>query len=153
MSYTLKINYDDNVITHENNALKVKLATGSSQHAEVRSDGLYAESLPGATGERYPDEYRSANGLTIGITSPDDATPVSRRAVAPSIVHRIFTCNLEDGSDIDLRGGLDILYPGDMYRVHTGSEYYYYLIIQTNGSSVTRHILVAQIPDNRTDVN
>lgn len=151
----LRIDYDENVITHDNNALKVKLKTGASQHASVHLDGLYAESKTIGTGSVYPDGYRSPNGLTVGITSPDDGSPCSRRVVAPSITHRIFTCTQADGSDINLRGGLDIIYPGDMYRVIVGPDYHYYLIIQTNGSTVLTHTPnpVAVIPITATDIN
>lgn len=151
----LRINYDGNVITHDNNALKVKLKTDASQHASVHLDGLYVESKTTGTGSVYPDGYRSSNGLAVGITSPDDGSPCSRRVVAPSITHRIFTCTQADGSDINLRGGLDIMYPGDMYRVIVGPDYHYYLIIQTNGSTILTRTPnpVAVIPITATDTN
>jgi hypothetical protein len=151
----LRINYDKNVITHDNNALKVKLKTDASQHASVHLDGLYVESKTTGTGSVYPDGYRSPNGLAVGITSPDDGSPCSRRVVAPSITHRIFTCTQADGSDINLRGGLDIIYPGDMYRVIVDSDYHYYLIIQTNGSTILTRTPnpVAVIPITATDTN
>jgi len=151
----LRVNYDENVITHDNNALKVKLKTGASQHASVHLDGLYVESKTTGTGSVYPDGYRSPNGLAVGITSPDDGSPCSKRVVAPSITHRIFTCTQADGSDINLRGGLDIIYPGDMYRVIVGPDYHYYLIIQTNGSTVLTRTPnpVAVIPITKTDTN
>lgn len=149
----LQIDYDENVITHNNNALKLKLKTDASQHASVHPDGLYAESKTSG-GTRYPDGYQSTNGLYIGVEKPGSATIASKRACASYVTHRVFTCTQTDGSDINTRGGLDLICPGDMYRVYyppgeygVGS-YKYYLI--TKVSPLTG-VFVAEIDDQNVN--
>lgn len=138
------INHNDSLMIN-NNQLSVRNAPGTS--ATIKSDGLYAEQKSGGTGAGYGDNWRSAQGIESGITSPYNADPYPRRIVSPSITHRIFTCESDDGHDISIRA-CDSVLPGDMYRVldTTNQVYKYYLILKTNSNVVVSSALVATIP-------
>lgn len=150
----------DESLAYTDNKLCVNKASKSGNTLTIESDGLYAQAKPGepgSTGTGYPDGYRSANGISSGIATPESSQAVSRRIVAPNIVHRIFTCNNVDGSDIALRT-VDRMYPGDMYRVKdtVNMNWNYYLILSVNGSgtAVATHTgEVAVIPLTEEDVN
>lgn len=141
--------------------LKVKVSSKANNNLTVEPDGLYAEAIPGqpgSTGTGFPDDYRSFEaGITSGITGPDDTTAYSRRIVAPSITHRIFTCNNDDGSDVAPRS-MDYMYPGDMYRVFDTEnnvwKYYVIVSVSSDGKTVTGHSnVVASIPASEVNIN
>lgn len=150
----------NNSLGYTDNKLEVKRSSKTENTLTMEPDGLYAQAIPGkpgSTGIGYPDGYRSGNGIMSGVAMPDDHKSMHRRIVAPSIVHRIFTCTHIDGSDISLRA-VDKMYPGDMYRVKdtTHGNWNYYLILKTNdtGTGVTSHSgEVAIIPITEENVN
>ena len=157
VTINLKINES---LTHVNDKLCVNKSSKSGNTLTIEPDGLYAEAipgLPGSTGTGYLDGYRSENGIVSGIEAPESSQTVPQRRVAPNIVHRIFTCNNADGSDITLRT-VDRMYPGDMYRVKDtiNMNWNYYLILSVNsdGTAVATHTsAVAIIPLTEEDVN
>lgn len=149
---TLNLNLDDSIVVNSENKVQIKSSPSSNNTLQIKDNGLYAESIPGtpgSSGTGYPDGYRSNNGIMSGITSPENGDAYPLRLVAPSIVHRIFTCEQEDGTDIPLRN-FDIVYPGDMYRVKDveHNSYKYYLITKTDGTRITQAapVLVATVP-------
>jgi hypothetical protein len=156
----INLNLNDSLEYDGNNKLCVKKSHKSGNTLTIESDGLYAQAIPGnpgSTGTGYPDGYRSENGILSGVATPESSEPVSRRIVAPNIVHRIFTCNNTDGSDIVLRS-IDRLYPGDMYRVkdneHGNWNYYLILTINATGTAVASHTgEIAIIPVTAEDIN
>ena len=160
MNYNIQLNPDNSLNYDENGKLCVKSSSKSGNTLTVESDGLYAQSIPGKPGSAgvgYVDGYRSENGIVSGIESPENTQSTPRRVVAPSIVHRIFTCENIDGSDISIRT-VDKIYPGDMYRVEdtVNSVWNYYTILSVNntGTGVSTHSgIVASIPIGNTDVN
>ena len=138
------------------NKLRVRRSLKGGTSLDVLADGLYAEQKSGSGSGGYPDRYRSPQGgLTSGIDYPykDEYTnPYNKRLVSPSITHRVFTCESDDGSDIYIRD-CDKIFPGDLYRVldSTNNVYKYYLITKTTGTDVTGHSgVVANIPVNAT---
>lgn len=157
----ITLNINDSLEMDSSGKLKVKISPKANNHLTVEADGLYAEAIPGqpgSTGTGFPDEYRSFEaGITSGITGPDNTTPYSRRIVAPSITHRIFTCNNADGSDVTPRS-MDYIYPGDMYRVldteNSVWKYYVIVTVSSDGKTVTGHSnIVAEIPVSEVNIN
>ena len=157
---TIQLKTDDSLNYNNQGKLQVHISNRGNNRLEILNDGLYAEAKPGepgSTGTGYPDRYRSANGVESGTTSPDDSTLVTKRIVGPSIMHRIFTCENTDGSDIVLRS-VDYMYAGDMYRVEdlTNNMYHYYVItsVAADGKAVATHSeIVASIPLANTHIN
>lgn len=157
---TIKINMDDSLKYDSNEKLSVNVSQKNGNTLTIESDGLYAEAIPGnpgSVGTGFPDNYRSDNGIVSGITSPESMNQVSKRIVAPSIIHRIFTSLSPDGSDIQLRS-VDVVYPGDMYRVKdtANSTWNYYVItkVASDCRTVTSNSgIVASIPLSANDVN
>lgn len=148
----LRVNYNLSIERNSNYELRVRrsLKDGEATSLVVKPDGLYAEQKSGTGSGGYPDNYRSDNGIQVGITSTTSSTTYPRRVVAPDIVHRIFTCTQSDGSDISIRP-CDIILPGDMFRVldTENNVYNYYVILKTNGTSVTMaSTVVATVPSN-----
>lgn len=148
-------------ITAVPNKLRVRRSLKQPTSLEVKPDGLYAEQQSGSGTGGFPDQYQSDNMIRSGVmyASDRDVTHCLDKRVAAFITaHRVFTCTQSDGSDIDLRqstlGGtthnIDMILPGDMYRVldTTNNVYKYYLVLKTNGNSVTMHTTdpVASIP-------
>lgn len=146
------LNHNDSLTT-SGDSLSVRRSTEAPSSLEIHQDGLYARQQSGSGSGGYPDNYRSEH-IRSGVmyaTDTDLTHTLSGRLVASPLVHRIFTCQQMDGSDISsyLRqvtdGGtthnLDMVLPGDMYRYLDNSDpsnpvYKYYLILQTNGSSI-----------------
>lgn len=162
MSKAIKVslNLDNTMKFNENNSTGVKISQRSGNTLTVEEDGLYSQAIPGepgSTGTGFPDGYRATQtGLKSGEAFPDSSDPVPRRLVAPKIIHRIYTSNTLDGSDITDKRSVDILYPGDFYRVHDDEHelWKYFIITQTDGSVVVAASdLVAEIPDSYTNVN
>lgn len=159
-SINIKVNTGSSLETDSNDKLRVKRSLKSGNTLVFESDGLYAQAIPGqpgSTGTGYPDGYRSANGIVSGIAGPEDMTSVSKRIVGPSIIHRVFTALSPDGSDIQLRD-VDVIYPGDLYRVKdtTHGNWNYYLItkVASNHKTVAAHTgEIAIIPLTKEDVN
>lgn len=156
----IKLNLNNSLEYDSNGKLRVKRSAKTGNTLTIESDGLYAPAIPGkpgSSGTGYPDGYRSANGVMSGVTSPYNTATASKRIVGPSIMHRIFTCNNTDGSDISLRS-VDYLYPGDMYRVKDTIQgnwnYYIILSVANDGKTVRTHTgVVAAIPITKEDVN
>lgn len=156
----IKLNLNNSLEYDSNGKLRVKRSAKTGNTLTIEPDGLYASAIPGkpgSSGTGYPDGYRSANGVMSGVTSPYNTATASKRIVGPSIMHRIFTCNNTDGSDISLRD-VDYMYPGDMYRVKdiTNGNWNYYIILSVNddGKTVKTHTdEVAVIPITKEDVN
>lgn len=159
----IQINHTDALETDSDGKLGIKVSNKTGNTLQIRNNGLYAEAIPGQPGiigSGFPDGYRSNEvGIISGVESPYSSTVVPHRIVAPSIVHRVFTCQSADGSDISAEFGfrtVDRLYPGDLYRVHDNSNnaWNYYIITKTDGSNVTGHSgIVATIPDSYLNVN
>lgn len=146
------INHDRSLQIHETNGLRVRRSLKDGCSLQQLDDGLYAKQESGSGTAGYPDNYRSANGIKSGIAMPhkdtDPSNPYSKRIVSPLITHRVFTCEANDGNDIHVRS-CDYVLPGDMYRVldTTNNVYNYYVILKTNGTTVTAHSgVVATIP-------
>ena len=146
------LNTNSSIWVELENKVCVKVSSTANNTLQIKDNGLYAQAIPGnpgSTGTGYPDGFRSNNGITSGITDPDDGTIKEHRLVASSLVHRIFTCTQDTGMDIPLRA-FDKVYPGDMYRVEdtTNHVYKYYLITKTDGTHITQasSILVATVP-------
>ena len=162
MGTNVTINLDINEsLTYVNDELCVNKSSKSGNTLTIESDGLYAEAIPGSpgsTGTGYLDGYRSENGIVSGIETPESSQTTPQRIVAPNTVHRIFTCNSVDGSDITLRT-VDRMYPGDMYRVKDDiitMTWNYFLILSVNsdGTAVATHTnVIAMIPLTEEDVN
>lgn len=146
----ISLDYSTALKVNEQGELSVRQSLKAGTSLEVRENGLYAEADEATVQNGYPDGYRSNNGIETGITFPHDPNPTSKRIVAPSTTHRIFTCLSNDGSDIAVRS-CDVLCPGDMYRVLDimNSVFKYYIILKTDGSVVTAHSgVVARVPEN-----
>lgn len=158
----MNINLDINnaLKYNQNNQLTVNISSKSGNTLTLENDGLYAHAIPGSPGSSgtgFPDNYVSSNGIKSGISGPFSSSPVTHRVVAPSIIHRIFTCSNIDGSDISLRS-VDVMLPGDMYRVkdtaHGNWNYYIILSVNSTGTAVASHTgAVAVISLTATDVN
>ena len=158
---TITLNLAPSLEMDSNGKLKVKVSQKANNNLTVEPDGLYAEAIPGqpgSSGTGFPDKYRSYQaGITSGVTGPDDTTSYPRRIVAPSITHRIFTCNNNDGSDVPVRS-MDYIYPGDMYRVldtENGVWKYYVIVsVSADGKTVSGHSnVVASIPVSEVNIN
>jgi hypothetical protein len=150
MGVKIKIKHNKSIETNSLKQLRLRRSLKAGTALEIKPDGLYAEQKPGSGSGGYPDGYRSNNGIESGITSPSNYNPTSKRIVSPAITHRIFTCESDDGHDISLRE-CDLILPGDMYRVldEENNTYKYYLILKTNGTSVTAHSsVVATVPSD-----
>lgn len=146
----LKVNYNLSIERNSNHELRIRrsLKDGDKTALVVKEDGLYAEQKPGSGTGGFPDNYRSNNGIQVGITSTISSTSYPKRVVAPDIVHRTFTCTQADGSDISIRP-CDIILPGDMFRVLDAENnvYNYYVILKTSGTNVTlASSVVATVP-------
>lgn len=162
MSKSIKItlNLDNTLKFNDDNSVGVKISQRSENTLVVEADGLYAQAIPGepgSTGTGFPDGYRATQtGLKSGEAFPDSTDPVPRRLVAPKIIHRIYTSNTADGSELTDKRSVDILYPGDMFRVHNteNEEWEYYVITQTDGNNVIGvSEMVASISDEYNNVN
>lgn len=148
---------DRSLKINESNQLAVQVSSEASNTLQVVEDGLYAEASPTSSGEgRGYQNGLSKNGVTVGQLSPFSNTATGHRVNAPCLVHRIFTCTQSDGTDINLRAGNntgDYVLPGDFFRVKNGSNYDYYLILNTagggtgtGGSRVTESTLICSVP-------
>lgn len=156
MATVLTIDHNSTIDTSDGN-ISVKVSSEEGNTLTIENDGLYAEALPGdpgTTGVGYPDLYHSANGIKTGQTTPYSYDFMTRRIVAPAIVHRIFYASDSDASDIGANiRPFDRIYPGDMYAVFNDSgelwSYDYYVILSVNaaGNRVASHSgIVANIP-------
>ena len=148
---------DPTLTINESNQLTVNISSEQGNTLQMLEDGLYAEARPNGSGDGHGYQNgRSSNGMTVGTLSPFSSEATGHRVNAPCIIHRIFTCTQTDGSDIDLRSGSDTgdyVLPGDFFRVLNGSNYDYYLILNTagggtgrGGSYVTESTKVASVP-------
>lgn len=162
MSKSIKItlNLDNTLKFNDDNSVGLKISQRSENTLVVETDGLYAQAIPGepgSTGTGFPDGYRATQtGLKSGEAFPDSTDPVPRRLVAPKIIHRIYTSNTTDGSELVDKRSVDILYPGDMFRVHDTEHeaWKYYVITQTDGNNVIgASNMVAIISDEYNNVN
>jgi hypothetical protein len=156
----INLNLNDSLEYDGNNKLCVKKSHKSGNTLTIESDGLYAQAIPGnpgSTGTGFPDGYRATQtGLKSGEAFPDSTDPVPRRLVAPKIIHRIYTSNTANGSELTDKRSVDILYPGDMFRVHNTEDeaWEYYVITQTDGNNVIGvSEMVASISDEYDNVN
>lgn len=146
----ISIKHDKSLEINSHGELRVRRSLKTGTSLEARPDGLYAQQKQGSGSNGFPDNYRSLNGIESGITSPSNSNPYSKRIVGPGTMHRIFTCEYDDGHDIVIRE-CDLILPGDMYRVldSTNNVYNYYLILKTNGTQVVEHSsIVASVPFN-----
>ena len=148
---------DSSLRINESNQLAVQISSDPANTLQVVEDGLYAEASPSSSGEGQGYQNGvSDNGVTVGRLSPFKTTATGHRVNAPSLTHRIFTCTQNDGTDINLRSGNntgDYVLPGDFFRVKNGSNYDYYLILNTagggaggGGSRVTESTLLCSVP-------
>ena len=145
---------------NEDGSLQVQISQRSGNTLTVEDDGLYAQAVPGqpgSTGTGYPDGYRSVQvGVKTGDTFPDSTDSAPRRIVGPKILHRVYTATDTTGVTLtDLRS-VDILYPGDLYRVRNDLTecWDYYVITKTDGRTVVSHSSdIANIPFNNSDIN
>lgn len=162
MSKSIKItlNLDNTLKFNDDNSVGLKISQRSENTLVVEADGLYAQAIPGepgSTGTGFPDGYRATQtGLKSGEAFPDSTDPVPRRLVAQKIIHRIYTSNTADGSELTDKRSVDIIYPGDMFRVHNteNEAWEYYVITQTDGNNVIGvSDMVASIPDEYNNVN
>ena len=101
-----------------NGKLDVKIAPGST--LVVRNNGLFANAPKGLSGDIgvcYSDGIQEGIKITNKIVS------------TTNVVHHMFTATDAAGQNLtNFRSEVDIIYPGDMYRVLNGEAYDYYLI-------------------------
>jgi hypothetical protein len=159
-SINVTLNIDDTLKFDNDNSVCVNISQRAGNTLTIENDGLYSQAIPGepgSTGTGFPDGYRSTEtGVKSGEASPESTTSTPRRLVAPKILHRIYTSNDIDGSDLIDKRSVDILYPGDFYRVHDDSNalWKYFIIVKTDGSNViTPSSLIAEIPDSYENIN
>lgn len=138
----------DHSLEIAHNALRVRRSLKNGDALDIRENGLYAEQKSGTGSGGFPDGYRSNNGIETGKISPINPDSKTKRVMSPSFTHRIFTCTQTDGSDISTRGGMDLILPGDMYRVlDTENDVYkYYIILKTTGTAVSTSAHIADVP-------
>ena len=160
MDKIIQLKTSDSFTYTESGELKIRVSGKTGNTLTIEPDGLYAQAVPGQpgpSGSGFVDGYRSANGVTSGVATPQDMTSTPKRIVGPTIMHRVFNCLNADGSDLALRS-VDLVYPGDMYRVrddvHGNWDYYVITKVASNGITVTGHSAkVAEIPILAEDVN
>lgn len=125
-----------NELAVNNETNKLTIITDPNGTCEKLSDGLYANAEPGTStviSSGFEGTYNS-EGIRLGYADAYNMNRTPGCVVGTNIIHRTFDASSDDGKNlIGFRPEIDVVLPGDFYRVkQSDNRYKYYLVTDTS---------------------
>lgn len=147
----IKLDLDNDICVNDANEVTLKKSNKEGNTLEFRANGLYVDGSKGADGKPGGSGYPMQNNqlVRIGYKGIYGADEVPQRTVMTNIVHRTYTSNNANGTDLqNFRNEVDWVLPGDIF-MYEGNPYLVTSVSSTgiDGSSWgAGNVVVSYVP-------